>query len=157
MTNLPPSQFGAGYTVGGAADEPSLRSGYVATPQHAPVESSTRPQYADTTSQTAGQASYYGTPVVGTVLMPVRKTNSMAIAALVSALTLAPLGIVFGHIALSQMKRSGEEGRGLAVAGLVIGYISTAVWLIIVIAYIAYIVFWVWLTNEVNSDWIAPD
>lgn len=57
-------------------------------------------------------------------------TNSMAIAALVSALVFAPLGIVFGHISLSQIKRTGENGRGLAIAGLVIGYVGVAIGLL---------------------------
>jgi peptidyl-prolyl cis-trans isomerase B (cyclophilin B) len=48
----------------------------------------------------------------------------MAIAALVCSLFCAPLGIIFGHIARSQIKRSGEGGRGLALAGLIIGYVS---------------------------------
>ncbi|OJZ64175.1 DUF4190 domain-containing protein [Mycolicibacterium diernhoferi] len=63
----------------------------------------------------------------------------MSIAALVCSLVLAPLGIVFGHIALSQIKRSGEDGRGLAIAGLVIGYIFTAVallWIIVTVVFI---------------------
>lgn len=34
----------------------------------------------------------------------------------------APLGILFGHISLAQLKRSGERGLGLAIAGLSIGY-----------------------------------
>lgn len=53
------------------------------------------------------------------------QTNGLAIAALICAFLFAPLGIVFGHISLSQIKRSGEDGRGMAVAGLVIGYIVT--------------------------------
>lgn len=52
-------------------------------------------------------------------------TNAMAIAALVASLVFAPLGIVFGHLALNQLKRTGEEGRGLAIAGLAIGYVAT--------------------------------
>lgn len=60
-------------------------------------------------------------------------TNSLAIAALVSSLVLAPLGIVFGHVALGQIKRTGEEGKGLAIAGLVIGYVGTAFLLLYVI------------------------
>ena len=67
---------------------------------------------------------------------PPRPTNSMAVVALVSALVFAPLGIVFGHIALSQIRRSGEEGHGLAIAGLVIGYIFTGL-------FVVGIVFWV--------------
>jgi Domain of unknown function (DUF4190) len=54
-----------------------------------------------------------------------RPTNGMAIASLVASLLVAPLGIIFGHISLSQIKRSGEDGKGLAIAGLVIGYLAT--------------------------------
>jgi peptidyl-prolyl cis-trans isomerase B (cyclophilin B) len=49
----------------------------------------------------------------------------MAIASLICAFVFAPLGIIFGHISLSQIKRTGEEGHGLAVAGLVISYVIT--------------------------------
>ena len=52
-------------------------------------------------------------------------TNAMAVASLVCAFIFAPLAIVFGHLSLSQMKRTGEQGRGMAVAGLVIGYVVT--------------------------------
>ncbi|MFI2837593.1 DUF4190 domain-containing protein [Mycolicibacterium sp. PDY-3] len=51
-------------------------------------------------------------------------TNTMAIVALITGLTIAPLGIVFGHIALSQIKRTWQDGRGLAIAGLVLGYLG---------------------------------
>ncbi|WP_037160016.1 DUF4190 domain-containing protein [Rhodococcoides fascians] len=57
-------------------------------------------------------------------------TNGLAIAALIGAIFLAPLGIVLGHISLSQIKRTGEQGRGLALAGLIIGYIFTAIWVL---------------------------
>lgn len=53
------------------------------------------------------------------------RTNALAIASLICAFLFAPLGILFGHLSLSQIKKSGEEGRGMAVAGLVIGYIVT--------------------------------
>lgn len=53
------------------------------------------------------------------------QTNALAIASLICAFLFAPLGIVFGHLSLSQIKKSGEDGRGLAVAGLVIGYLIT--------------------------------
>jgi hypothetical protein len=33
-------------------------------------------------------------------------------------------GLVLGHVALVQTKRSGERGRGFAIAGLVLGYIG---------------------------------
>ncbi len=68
-----------------------------------------------------------------------RPTNGMAIASLICAFLFAPLGIIFGHVSLSQIKRTGEDGHGLAVAGLVISYLITigtliAVVLIVVLA-----------------------
>lgn len=64
---------------------------------------------------------------------PPARTNGMAIAALVSSLVFAPLGIVFGHISLSQLRHSGEQGRGVAIAGLIIGYVMTALALVTVV------------------------
>ena len=40
--------------------------------------------------------------------------------------------IITGHIALSQIKKTGEQGRGLAIAGLIIGYIGLVVGIIVV-------------------------
>jgi peptidyl-prolyl cis-trans isomerase B (cyclophilin B) len=57
----------------------------------------------------------------------------MAVIALVCGLVFAPLGIVFGHISLSQIKKTGEEGRGLALAGLIIGYLITALTILVVV------------------------
>ena len=50
-------------------------------------------------------------------------TNGMAIASLICAFFIFPLGIIFGHIAMGQIKRTGEGGKGLATAGLIIGYL----------------------------------
>src|SRR5262245_48025814 len=59
---------------------------------------------------------------------PAPGTNAMAVASLVCSLfgwvclfIGAFLGVIFGFIALSQIKRSGQRGRGLAIAGIVIG------------------------------------
>ncbi|MFM9083141.1 MAG: DUF4190 domain-containing protein, partial [Actinomycetota bacterium] len=64
-------------------------------------------------------------------------TNGFAIASFVLSLVCASLlAIIFGHIALSQIERRREGGRGLAMAGLIIGYISlgiTIIWLFTVI------------------------
>ncbi len=55
-------------------------------------------------------------------------TNGFAVASLVCSLfgwvcmfIGAFLGIIFGFVALSQIKRTGQNGRGLAIAGIVIG------------------------------------
>ncbi|MGH3913545.1 MAG: DUF4190 domain-containing protein [Pseudonocardiaceae bacterium] len=61
-------------------------------------------------------------------------TNTMAILALVLAFAFWPLAIVFGHIARRQIARTGESGRGLATAGLVIGYVVLGLTVLLVIA-----------------------
>lgn len=58
-------------------------------------------------------------------------TNGMAIASLVCSLLgwicgIGPiLGIIFGILALSKIKQTGQGGRGLAIAGIAIGAVLT--------------------------------
>ncbi|MHA7270796.1 thioredoxin domain-containing protein [Arthrobacter sp. HLT1-20] len=66
-----------------------------------------------------------------------RGTNTLAIVSLVSSFFVGLAGIVTGHVALSQIKRTGEDGKGLAIAGLVIGYVmtlATVVWAVALFA-----------------------
>ena len=48
--------------------------------------------------------------------------NTMAIASLVFAVLLPPIGIVMAHVAKAQIRRTHEGGRAIAIAALVIGY-----------------------------------
>ncbi len=49
-------------------------------------------------------------------------------------LWIAPvLAVIFGHIGLNQIKNTGEDGRGQAIAGLIIGYVTIALGLIMAI------------------------
>lgn len=64
-------------------------------------------------------------------------TNVLAIVALVSSFFAGIAGIICGHIALGQIRRTGEKGRGLALAGTIIGYVQTGLvvfWIIAVMA-----------------------
>jgi hypothetical protein len=52
----------------------------------------------------------------------------MAVASLVLSLVCCNiLAIIFGHLAINQINRTGEAGRGLALAGLIIGYASLGI------------------------------
>ncbi|MCV7168723.1 peptidylprolyl isomerase [Mycobacterium manitobense] len=64
----------------------------------------------------------------------------MAIAALVCAFLFAPLGIIFGHISLAQIKRTGEDGRGLALTGLIVGYVATALSIVFLVLMVLFLV-----------------
>ena len=51
------------------------------------------------------------------------RTNPLAIVALIAAFVVPLAGIICGHIALAQIKRTGERGHGLALAGTILGYV----------------------------------
>jgi hypothetical protein len=59
-----------------------------------------------------------------------QRTNSLAIAALICGigeflfLPTAIGAVILGHIAKRQIRQTGEGGRGLATAGLILGYIG---------------------------------
>jgi hypothetical protein len=75
-------------------------------------------------------------PAYGQPYPAPRGTNTMAILALVFGILVAPLGLVFGFVARNQIKQTGEDGDGLALAGIIIGGIFT----LLFIAYIVFIV-----------------
>lgn len=58
------------------------------------------------------------------------QTNTLAILALIFSFVIGLVGVILGHVALNQIARTGQEGRGLALTGLVIGYISVVLSLI---------------------------
>ena len=82
------------------------------------------------------QQPYWGYP-------PARPTNGLAVAALVCGvaqfvvvLTFIP-AIVCGHLARAQIRRTGEAGGGLALAGLILGYVGGALLIGLVLLLVA--------------------
>jgi hypothetical protein len=68
--------------------------------------------------------------------------NGFAVASLISGLLWlgwigSLLAIVFGHVALDQIRRAGgrEGGRGFAVAGLALGYFGALMFLLTLLAF----------------------
>ena len=82
------------------------------------------------------QQPQYGTTPYGAPLGP--RTNTLAIVALVLGLTVPIGGIICGHLALNQIKRTGEAGHGLALAGAILGYVGTAFLLLYIIGIVAF-------------------
>ncbi|MFC5502823.1 DUF4190 domain-containing protein [Lysinimonas soli] len=79
-----------------------------------------------------------GQPYAPGVVAP--KTNTLAIVSLCLALFVSVAAIICGHIALSQIKRTGESGRGLALAGVIVGYVVTGFWVLYFIFFIVIVV-----------------
>lgn len=91
-----------------------------------------------------GQPSPYGYSGYGQ--QPPSGTNGMAIASLVTSgagfllCTLAcPVGAILGHVALGRIKQTGQDGRGLALAGIIIGWLGTVL-LVGVVIFVIYAV-----------------
>jgi hypothetical protein len=62
-----------------------------------------------------------------------RPTNTMAILALVMAFVFAPVGLILGIIARKQIARTGEDGDGLALAGIIVGGVITAFFAVMIV------------------------
>ena len=75
----------------------------------------------------------------GTMVVPSARTNALAIASLACGLAQFAFGplatipaIVLGHMARSQIKRTGEQGAGLALAGLALGWGAVILGIVII-------------------------
>ena len=79
-------------------------------------------------------AQAYGQPAWGPGWP--RPTNTMAILAIVLAFVFAPAGLVLGIVARRQIRETGEEGDGLALAGIIIGSIATAFFALVIILWV---------------------
>jgi hypothetical protein len=99
--------------------------------------------------QQYGQPPAYGQPPYGAqpgyppqpIYVPVAGTNTMAILALVFAFICSPVAIVLGHLAKKQIRQTGEQGDGLATAGLWLGYIFTGIGVLFCAVYVIIIIF----------------
>lgn len=77
-----------------------------------------------------------------------RSTNGLAVASLICGISQIFFwfasgipAIVLGHIARRQIRRTGEDGDGMAVAGLILGYIGLALTVLFAILF-AVLVVW---------------
>lgn len=107
-------------------------------------------QPGDPYGQQPGQPMYGQQPMYGGYGYPPPQPKSQTNAILALVLSLigfatcgvtAIVGVIFGHIAMGRIKRGEEDGRGMALAGVIIGYVVIAGWIlyaaVILIAIIA--------------------
>ncbi len=117
-------------------------------PHLAPVTAPEAPAYQPVPTVAPPGLTPYS--VDGSAYAYTPRTNPLAITSLVLSLCAllftitAIAGVITGHIALSQIRRRGEAGRGMALAGLIVGYVLGAVFLL-------YLVFMLWAVFGVAS------
>lgn len=97
------------------------------------------PAFSGPTPPPYGSAPAYGSaPVYGNApaygAYGAARTNTLAVVSLISSIAgmlFVPfigslVGVITGHMSLRQISRSGESGRGMALAGTIIGWIGVA-------------------------------
>ncbi|MET7299234.1 DUF4190 domain-containing protein [Embleya sp. NPDC005575] len=104
--------YGYGYGPG----EPPTPYGYGQAPQYGQ-----QPPYGYGYHQYPGYGGY----------LPQPGTNGLAIASMILGIVWlywlgSLLAVIFGHIALAQTARTGQQGRGMAIAGVVLGWVGMA-------------------------------
>jgi Domain of unknown function (DUF4190) len=90
-----------------------------------------------------GSAPAYGGPQYGQAMPYARAgrgTNALAITALccsIGQIILGPLAgiaaLITGFMALGQISRTGEDGRGMAITGLVLGIVGLILFAVVVV------------------------
>ena len=87
----------------------------------------------------------YGQPPQGQYAPP---NNTLAIVAMVLSIAgiftgiTAIVGAILGHVALGQIKRTGEGGRQFAITAIIVGWVLTG---LIILAILAFIAFYAWV------------
>jgi hypothetical protein len=86
-----------------------------------------------------------------------RPTNVLAIIALVLSLMGISIGaVISGHISLAQIRRTGEQGHGMALAGLIIGYVGCAFWVLAAIFAIVFpLIMWATIGGAASGGYSA--
>jgi hypothetical protein len=131
-----PQGHGQPYGQPGYGQQPYGQPGYGQPGQGQYGQPSGQPGYGQ---QPYGQPAYgqqlpgYGPPV-GYAQPPFgRPTNTMAILALVMAFAFPPAGLILGILARKQISRTGEDGDGYALAGIIVGGLVTAFFVLILV------------------------
>ena len=136
--NLPEQQPGGAVPPPPPPPPPAPAYGAPQPPQAQPPAA---PAYGQQAPAYGQSAPAYGQPAAAYGGPPAKKTNVLAIVSLIASIAGfviawgigSIVGIICGHISLGQIKKTGEEGHGLAVAGLIVGYIGLALAILSVI------------------------
>lgn len=73
-------------------------------------------------------------------MSPLGGVNIYAVVSLFAAVLFAPVGIALGIVALRQIKRTGERGREIAIAGIWIG-VGILLFALIILGFAALMIF----------------
>lgn len=75
----------------------------------------------------------YGEPMTATPAPQSDRYNPFAIVAIITVWFAGIFGLIFGYIALSQIKSTGEKGHGIALASVILGWIAVGIAILMII------------------------
>ncbi|TXR55569.1 FxLYD domain-containing protein [Quadrisphaera setariae] len=70
---------------------------------------------------------------------PVRPTSVVAVIGLVLAFLLSPIGVVVSAFGIADTRGGRKAGRGLAIAGVVVGALGTVLWVLAIVAAVVFV------------------
>ncbi len=143
MSDLTPPQPGADRTGVPPVTPPPLPP-YAAAPSYQPPAYPVAPPTygQQPVQQYPGAAPSYAP--YGYAAYPTQKTNVLSVISMIASILgivwILPFvgslaGVIMGHISLSQLKTSGEKGRGMALAGVIVGWIGLGFAILLAIAF----------------------
>lgn len=139
---------------------PSPQSGSPYNPTTQPVSGAQPVSGGQPVSGAQPAAPYggYGYPGYGPPVAAAPANNGMAIASMVVSIVgflgvcgygigglIGIVGAILGHVARRQIRERGESGDGMALAGIIMGWIATALGLIIIAVIVVAVV---WAANN---------
>lgn len=149
--DVPPAPPAPSYPAAYAAPTPD--SSYQAASPQPPAPAypgyPSAPSYPEQNQGYPQQSAPYGYGAPAYPYPAGPKTNGLAITSLVSAIAAfvvlpfiaSIVAVITGHIALKQLRTSGEGGRGLALWGTIIGWVGIG------LAVIGIILFVIWMVT----------
>jgi hypothetical protein len=67
----------------------------------------------------------------------------------IGGLVLGPVGAILGHVSKRQIRERGQQGEGMATAGIIVGWISTALGALIIAGLV---IFFIWVGNQPDPE-----
>ncbi len=96
----------------------------------------TQPGYGQAPQQPYGQQPYGQPYAQQPVAYPQDRWNGMAIAGFVCSFIFSIVGLVLSIIGYNQTKKTGEKGKELALAGIIISGLSIVMTIVMIIAFV---------------------
>lgn len=139
----PTNPYGGEQPQYGAPQQPQAQqpNPYAQEYGYAGQQQYTQPGYGQAPQQPYGQQPYgqqpYGQPYAQQpAAYPQDRWNGMAIAGFVCSFLFSIVGLVLSIIGYNQTKKTGEKGKELALAGIIISGLSIVMTIVMIIAFV---------------------